>query len=104
MPGVDAPHTVLRPRFERLLLLAPAAVALLTALWGGLGRLGWALPAVHPAAAALHGPLMVSGFLGTLITLERAAALELAWARLVEVRPLERVATGQHDDVRVELT
>jgi hypothetical protein len=66
-------------RLERLPLLAPAAIALVTALWGGLARLGWALPATHPGAAMLHGPLMISGFLGTLITLERATALGLVW-------------------------
>lgn len=49
-------------------------MALLAALWGGLGRLGWALPPVGLSLAAAHGPLMVPGFLGTLIGLERAVA------------------------------
>jgi len=79
MPGAGAPGAALRPHLERVPLLALAAVALLTALWGGLARLGWAWPAAPARAAALHGPLVVSGFLGTLITLERAAALGLAW-------------------------
>lgn len=56
-------------------LLALAIVALLAALWAGLLRLGWAWPVLRPALPAAHGPLMVSGFLGTLISLERAIAL-----------------------------
>lgn len=63
----------------RLLLLLPAAVALVLGVLAGLGRLGWAAGA--PASAVvLHGPLMVSGFLGTLIALERAVALGDKWA------------------------
>lgn len=56
-------------------LLALAILALLAALWAGLLRLGWAWPVLRPALPAAHGPLMVSGFLGTLISLERAIAL-----------------------------
>ncbi len=59
----------------RLSLLAQAALALLAGLWAGLVRLGWAVPPGHPTWAANHGPLMISGFLGTLISLERAIAL-----------------------------
>jgi hypothetical protein len=51
----------------------------MAALWGGLVRLGWALPPPPGLVAIDHGPLMVSGFLGTLIGLERAAALGLGW-------------------------
>lgn len=43
---------------------------------GGLIRLGWQLPALTPSLALAHGPLMISGFLGTLITLERAVATQ----------------------------
>lgn len=53
--------------------------ALLAALWAGLLRLGWTLPALTSSLAMLHGPLMVSGFLGTLVTLERAVALRQKW-------------------------
>lgn len=45
---------------------------------GGLARLT-PLP-VSISTLALHGPLMVSAFFGTLISLERAAALGRAWA------------------------
>lgn len=56
-------------------LMALAAVALLAGLWGGVIRLGWSLPPISIRLPAQHGPLMISGFLGTLISLERAVAL-----------------------------
>jgi len=60
-----------------LLILGFASLALGVA--GGLVRLGASIPA--PAGAiALHGALMVSGFLGTVIGLERAVALGRRWA------------------------
>lgn len=59
-----------------------AILALLTALWAGLMRLGWQLPALTPSLALSHGPLMISGFLGTLITLERAVAMKQKWMYL----------------------
>ncbi|MBI5838657.1 MAG: hypothetical protein HZB19_01015 [Chloroflexi bacterium] len=62
--------------------LALAILALLAALWAGLMRLGWHLPALTPSLALAHGPLMISGFLGTLITLERAVALKQKWMYL----------------------
>jgi hypothetical protein len=64
----------------RFILLALGMLALLSALWGGLVRLGWELPSapIHPAA--FHGPLMVSGFLGTLIGLERSVAVGQRWS------------------------
>jgi len=52
-----------------------AVLALLSALWAGLMRLGWPLPGWQPQLTLAHGPLMVAGFLGTLIALERAYAL-----------------------------
>ncbi|MBS1253002.1 MAG: hypothetical protein MAG451_02046 [Anaerolineales bacterium] len=60
-------------------LMAPAMLALLAAMWAGLVRLGWALPALSANLTIAHGPLMVSGFLGTLISLERAVALRRRW-------------------------
>jgi hypothetical protein len=66
------------PRWRApLLVLGFASLAL--GIAGGLVRLGASIPA--PAGAiALHGPLMVSGFLGTVIALERAVALGRLWA------------------------
>ncbi len=65
-----------------LSFLILAILALLAALWAGLMRLGWQLPALTPSLAILHGPLMISGFLGTLITLERAVAMNQKWMYL----------------------
>lgn len=59
-----------------------AILGLLAALWAGLMRLGWQLPALTPSLAMLHGPLMISGFLGALITLERAVAMKQKWMYL----------------------
>ena len=60
---------------QRAPLMILAALALLAGLWAGLIRLGWQLPSLALQLPAQHGPLMVSGFLGTLISLERAVAL-----------------------------
>lgn len=66
------------PRW-RLPLLVLGFASLAFGIAGGLVRLGAAVPA--PAGAiALHGALMVSGFLGTVIGLERAVALGQRWA------------------------
>ncbi len=64
-------------RFSRLNLplLALAVIALLTALWAGLLRMGWQLPPLRPTLVMSHGPLMICGFFGTLVSLERAAGL-----------------------------
>jgi hypothetical protein len=59
--------------------MALGLLALLAALWGGLIRLGWALPFIRSPLSAVHGPLMVCGFLGTLIGVERAVALGTLW-------------------------
>jgi hypothetical protein len=61
---------------NRLPLIALAGLALLAGMWAGLNRLGWALPPLRPAA---HGPLMISGFLGTVISLERVVAFRRRW-------------------------
>jgi len=63
-------------------LMALALLGLLTGLWAGLVRIGLPLPEFSPVLLGVHGPLMVSGFLGTLIGLERAAALDRRWAYL----------------------
>ena len=57
-----------------------AVSALLFGMWAGLIRLGWVLPVLQPPLPMLHGPLMVCGFLGTLIGLERAVGTGKRWA------------------------
>lgn len=69
-----SPQTRTRYRL-RVPLMFLAALALLAGLWAGLLRLNWALPPLSLRLPAQHGPLMISGFLGTLICLERAVAL-----------------------------
>ncbi len=71
-------HTTATAR-TRMPLVALGIFALLAAMWGGLLRLGWNFPPLDPALAGVHGPLMVSGFLGTLISMERAVALRARW-------------------------
>lgn len=66
-------------RYPGRLIMPLVVVALLAALWAGLLRLGWRLPPLQPQLAGAHGPLMVVGFLGTLIALERAVALRKTW-------------------------
>ncbi|MHB2205675.1 hypothetical protein [Methylobacterium sp. CM6257] len=65
----------------RLALLACAGSALAAGLGAGLARLGWDMPQ-GASLAALHGPLLISGVFGTLISLERAVALARPWAFL----------------------
>jgi hypothetical protein len=78
--GAAQPATPTRVKYARLPQLALSMFALLAALWAGLLRLGWGLPAIQSGLYTAHGPLMVSGFLGTLISLERAVALGEGWA------------------------
>ncbi|RYV53016.1 hypothetical protein [Pengzhenrongella frigida] len=75
--AVRAPQRVAR---RRLPLFAAALACLLAGLWGGLVLLGLPVPTLLPMAAADHGPLMALGFLGTVISLERAVALGRRWA------------------------
>ncbi|MBB5192758.1 hypothetical protein HNQ50_003512 [Silvimonas terrae] len=63
-------------------LLLLAIGSLLAGLYGGLARLGFALPVGNGALVIDHGSLMVCGFFGSLIALERAMALQRAWAML----------------------
>jgi hypothetical protein len=78
--GAAHPSAPVMVERARLALLALSMLALLAALWAGLWRLGWSLPAIQPGLYVGHGPLMVCGFLGTLISLERAVALGHGWS------------------------
>jgi len=57
-------------------------VGLFVGAGAGLARLGWSMPTVAVAAVALHGPLMICGFFGVVIALERAVAIGRGWAYL----------------------
>jgi hypothetical protein len=78
---MPAPHVPSRPSWWwlRLATLAFAPIALVAGLIGGLWRLGWDVPS-GARLAPLHGPLMISGLFGTLISLERAVAFGKGWA------------------------
>ncbi len=70
-----------RKRVGRLPLLALGMLSLVCGIWGGLTRLPLNLPIPSEAANWItwHGPLMVGGFLGTVIALERAVGLQKWW-------------------------
>jgi len=76
------PATAQRPnRLGRLVLVALGMLSLLCGIWGGLIRLPLNLPLPSSNAnwITFHGPLMICGFLGTVITLERAVGLRSLW-------------------------
>ncbi len=87
------------------LLLPAGVVALLLGLVGGLARIGVLAQFAPSSTVAWHGPLIVFGFLGVLIAVERAVALRRPWAfsapllgcsgtiLLVAGAPVEVVAT-----------
>ena len=68
----------------RLAAFAVVPVALVTGIAGGLGRLAWDVPG-GASLAALHGPLMISGLFGTVVSLERAVAFGKGWAYLAPI-------------------
>jgi hypothetical protein len=66
----------------RIPLFAMAFICLAFGIHSGLLRLGYAIPWLSDTLVVDHGQLMVSGFLGTVISLERAVAIEKRWAYL----------------------
>lgn len=66
-------------RTLRFVLIIFAVGSLFAGLWAGAARLGLDLPALNEELPSNHGPVMVIGFLGTLIALERAVALAGLW-------------------------
>lgn len=69
--------------FFRLPFVFLAMVCLLLGLWTGLGRIGWNLHLLP--ATVHHGAIMVGGFLGTLISLEKIIPLKKRMLYLVPV-------------------
>jgi hypothetical protein len=70
---------------NRRLLLMVAMATLMVGIWSGLLRLGFTWAGIGSHLPAIHGPLMVGGFLGTLISLERAVAVGRRWAYLAPI-------------------
>ena len=70
-----APRAPRRPVPRHAVLLVPAGVALLAGLDAALLLMGLPAPVSTTRLPDVHGPVLVLGFLGTLISLERAVAL-----------------------------
>ena len=70
------------PPALRAPLLVAAFLSLAAGVGAGLARLGWHEPAAVAALVAWHAPLMICGFFGTVISLERAVALGARWTYL----------------------
>jgi hypothetical protein len=70
-----------RKRIGRAPLLLMGMGCLVAGVWGGLVRLplNMPLPGGNAKGLSFHGPLMVCGFLGTVIGLERAVGLRRWW-------------------------
>lgn len=66
----------------RIPMLAVGFLSLAFGIGSGLLRLGWNFPLPSAGLTAFHGPFMVCGFLGTVISLERAVAIGRRWAYL----------------------
>lgn len=69
--------------FFRYPIMALAAVSMILAIFGGLNRMGLGYTWVPASVSLYHGGLMVSGFLGTVIAMERAVSLPVSGALFV---------------------
>jgi len=76
--------TEVQKRMGRAPMLILGMASMLAGIWGGLVRLplNLPLPAHNANWLTFHGPLMVCGFLGTVIGLERAVGLKGWWTYL----------------------
>ncbi|GAB5426403.1 MAG: hypothetical protein Crog4KO_35500 [Crocinitomicaceae bacterium] len=71
----------------RLLVFVSVILTLLAGMGSGLARLGWQMDSLSSNWILIHGPLMIGGFLGTLLCMERAVALasRYPWAIAVPI-------------------
>jgi hypothetical protein len=65
---------------QRAPLLLLGFIGLILGVAAGLARLGYRVPDIAAAASAWHGALMIGGFFGVVIALERAVAIGRHWA------------------------
>ena len=75
-PRTQRPDRTVRVPRGRLVVLVLALVSVLSGLDAALLRLGVTAPVHSHTLASSHGILMIYGFLGTAIMLERAVALQ----------------------------
>ncbi len=83
-------HVVKRHPITPWLMVAAAGL-MVVGILGGLQRLGWPLGLPLAGPVVFHGPVMVVGFFGALISLERAVAMGRTWMYLV---PLLHAVAG----------
>ncbi len=67
----------------RIAVALVAVSALVLGVWMGLMRIGWMIGS--PPAPGTHGPILVLGFLGTVIGMERAVAIGRSWAWMTPI-------------------
>lgn len=70
------------PPLARLPLLVVGMLCLLAGVLAGLARFDFDVPAMAQRQMGGHAALMIAGFFGTVITLERAVALRRLWPYL----------------------
>lgn len=75
-------------------ILLVVVLAMAIGLAAGLSRIGYAMPVPVMERAALHGPLIAAGVLGTLISLERAVAISAVAVRGLTAAYLAPLAGG----------
>lgn len=80
--STPAPRPALSRGGVRALFLVPGGLALLAGLDAALLLLGLPAPVSTARLPVVHGPLLVFGFIGTVIALERAVAIRRSWAFL----------------------
>ncbi|MGE5675965.1 MAG: hypothetical protein ACM3XM_19120 [Mycobacterium leprae] len=64
---------------SRFFMFGIGLLTLIIGMWAGLVRMGWVLPGLNGTIIATHGAIMVSGFMGTVICLERAVGMGDRW-------------------------
>ena len=83
----------------RVPLLILGFLALFAGVGAGLARLAWTMPPIVASAAPWHGVLMVSGFFGVVISLERAVAIGRLWAYAGPLAAGLGTAAALHDRI-----
>lgn len=80
-------------RISSVIIVLTAFVALISGMGAGLARLGWHMDTMSSNWLLIHGPLMISGFLGTLICTERAVAIASRYPLSIIVPIINAVGT-----------